>query len=315
MELNSPDRNPLTEANSNINNRAARLHTNSNTLRQPSMLQVHSLKLHPLMHNEYGKAYHQNQKDNAGCYASFIKCVGKVPQNTCCILAAFEKGPMKRISTGHIGLLTEFGRLIGKLEPGLHTYNPCSQKILVVDLRTRVLKIPPQMLLTKDNVTLTVDGYVLYKIVIPELAIYKVDNYERLVNYMTQGVLKSIVSERTLGELLVCRDEIEEAMTKDIDRKTDRFGIKVVAIEMQSMDLPNDMERAMATVAESKKESEAKVIDAQGNLESAKIFRMAADEMRGNPISLQLQYFEMIKAVAVENDSTIVVTDNVIRDL
>jgi regulator of protease activity HflC (stomatin/prohibitin superfamily) len=214
-----------------------------------------------------------------------------------------------------IGLLSEFGRFIKKLEPGLHAFNQCSQTIMIVDLKTQILNIPAQMLLTKDNVTVQVDAFVTYRLAVPELAVYKVRNYENLVNFMTQGVMKTIVAERTLSELLVNRNEIEKAITNIIDDKTDPYGIKVISIETRSINLPTSMERAMATVAESKKESEAKVIDAQGSLESAKIFRRAADELKGNPISLQLQYFETLKGIAAENNSTIIVPDSILSSL
>ena len=185
----------------------------------------------------------------------------------------------------------------------------------MVDLRTVILNIPAQYLLTKDNVSVQIDAFVTYKIVIPELAIFKVENYRNMVSYMTQGVMKTIVAERTLSELLVNRNEVEKAITGIIDDKTDPFGIKVMSIETRSINLPQNMERAMATVAESKKESEAKVIDAQGSLESAKIFRKAADELKGNPISLQLQYFETLKGIAAENNSTIIVPDSILSSL
>jgi regulator of protease activity HflC (stomatin/prohibitin superfamily) len=161
-----------------------------------------------------------------------------------------------------MGLLIEFGRLIKKLQPGLHSFNQCSQQIIVVDIRTVILDIPKQQLLTEDNVSVEVDAFVTYKIVIPELAIFKVENYRNLVGFMTQGVMKTIVAERTLSELLVNRNEVEKAITSIIDDKTDSYGIKVLSIETRSINLPANMERAMATVAESKKESEAKVIDA-----------------------------------------------------
>lgn len=275
----------------------------------------YGLTLSKRIHNEYGQEFQKNPKDRAAGYANCIKCCGKIPKVVCCICAACDCGPVKKISTGQIGLLIEFGRLIGKLEPGLHSFNQCSQTIILVDLRTVILNIPPQQLLTKDNVSVQVDAFVTYKIVIPELAIFKVENYQNIVSYMTQGVMKTIVAERTLSELLVNRNDVEKAITGIIDDKTDPYGIKVISIETRSINLPQNMERAMATVAESKKESEAKVIDAQGSLESAKIFRKAADELKGNPISLQLQYFETLKGIAAENNSTIIVPDSILSAL
>lgn len=127
--------------------------------------------------------------------------------------------------------------------------------------------------------------------------------------------MKTIVAERTLTQLLINRKEIEKSITDIIDDKTDNFGIKVICIETQSVQLPSNMERAMATVAESEKEAEAKIIDARGNLESAKIFREAADELSKNPISLQLQYFETLREIAAEKNSTIIIPDSILSSL
>lgn len=169
-----------------------------------------------------------------------------------------------------------------------------------------------QTLLTKDNVTVYVDAYVHYRIVVPEWAIFKVEDYYQLVKFMTSGVMKTIVAEHTLTELMVNRKNIEKKITDIIDEKTDPYGIKVIDIETQRIQLPPQMERAMAIVAESEKQSEARVIDARGNLESAKIFKDAADELSKNKISLQLQYFETLKFIAAEKNSTIIVPDSII---
>lgn len=124
--------------------------------------------------------------------------------------------------------------------------------------------------------------------------------------------MKSICAEHTLSELLTNRKNIEKKITNIIDEKTDSYGIKVICIETQTISLPKKMERIMATVAESEKMSEARVIDAKGYFESAKIFKNAADELSKNIISLELQYFETLKHIAAENNSTILIPDSII---
>jgi regulator of protease activity HflC (stomatin/prohibitin superfamily) len=161
----------------------------------------------------------------------------------------------------------------------------------------------------------TVDCYVNYKIEVPEKAIYNVVDIEKLVNNMTQGCMKTICAEHTLRELLVNRHVIEKKITDIIDKQTDDYGVKVVTIETQKITLPSQMERAMATVAESEKQAEARVIDAKGNFEASKIFVDAANELGKNRISLQLQYFETLKAIAMEKNSTIIVPDSIIGKL
>ena len=268
------------------------------------------LEIHDDIWKDYGTSY--NRRDKAQCYSRCIRCGGSVPRYLCAIFACCDAGPVKIIPQGFIGMRTEFGRLIEKLPPGLHDYNRCSEKIIMLDLRSQIIDIPAQSLLTRDNVTVSVDAYVNYKIVIPELAYFTVSDFNSLVGYMTQGVMKTIVAERTLSELLVNRDEIEKGITNIIDKKTDRYGVKVLLIETKSISLPANMERAMATVAESEKESEAKIIDAKGNLESARIFRKAADELSQNELSIQLQYFETLKNISAEKNSTIIVPDSIL---
>ena len=206
---------------------------------------------------------------------------------------------------------TDLGRLVGKLGPGLHTYNRCTEKVYKVDMRIQSLNSKAQTLLTRDSVTLYLDVYVNYRIVIPEYAMFKTSNYYELLDLMVQAVMKHIVSERTLSELLQNRKEIEKSMTYLVDERSHPFGIDVISIETQSIKLPKTMERVMAAVAESEKRAEAKVIDAKGNLESAKIFRAASDELIKNPNSFELQYFEVLKSIAMENPSMLIVPDSI----
>lgn len=280
---------------------------------QDPLQKNYGLELAPGLNDDYGDKY--DGTDGATGYAGCLRSCGIVPQCICCLCVICGCGPIKEVQQGYVGLLIEFGKLKKKLGPGLHTINPMTEQILLVDLRAQVINIAKQSLLTKDNVTVQVDAYVNYRISIPEFAIFKVANYIDLVNFMVQGVMKTIVAERTLTQLLSNRKEIEKAITAIIDDKTDPFGIAVISIETQSVQLPESMERAMATVAESEKEAEAKIIDAKGNLESAKIFREAADELSKNPISLQLQYFETLREIAAEKNSTIIIPDSILSSL
>lgn len=261
----------------------------------------------------YGPNYHG--EDGAGFYACCLKITGAGCAVACCLCAACGCGPVKQIKQGYIGLRVEFGKLKGKLGPGLHTYNQCTEKIIMVDMRVQSLNVAKQILLTKDSVTVHIDVFVYFKIVIPEFALYKTSNYYELLNLMVQAVMKTIVAERTLAQLLVNRKEIEKATAFFMDERAHPFGVDVISIETQSIQLPKQMERVMAAVAESEKRSEAKVIDAKGSLESAKIFRLASDELIKNPVSIELQYFETLKAIAMENPSTIIVPDSIMSSV
>lgn len=261
----------------------------------------------------YGDGY--VPKSQASFYSGCLHCTGAVTATLCCVCASCGCGPVTQIKQGSVGLRVEFGVLKGKLGPGLHTFNRCTEKIINVDMRVQSLNTKEQILLTKDSVTVYIDVYVYYKIVIPEYALYKTNNYYELLNLMVQAVMKTIVAEHTLAQLLVNRKEIEKRTAFFMDEKAHPYGIDVISIETQSIRLPKQMERVMAAVAESEKRSEAKVIDAKGNLESAKIFREASDELIKNPVSIELQYFETLKAIAMENPSTIVVPDSIMSSV
>ena len=185
----------------------------------------------------------------------------------------------------------------------------------MVDMRIQCLNTEKQKLLTRDNVTVQIDVSVNYKIVIPEYALYKSTNYYSFLSLTIESVMKAIVAERTLSQLLVNRKEIEKSTTQIMDEKLHQYGIDVLSVETQSFQLPVNMERAMATVAESEKESEAKSIKAKGNLESAKAFRQAADELGKNLISMELKYFETMKEVAAAAPSILVVTNSIMESV
>lgn len=273
------------------------------------ILKSPGLDIQDSINQMYGPEF--KPQDGAGCYSGCLGCCGTCYATTCCVCATCGCGPLVEIQQGYIGLRTNFGRLVGKLGPGLHTYNNCTEKIIKVDMRVQSLNCPKQSLLTKDSVTVFIDVFVNFRIVVPEYALFLTSNYFNLLNLMVQAVMKTVVAERTLAQLLVNRKEIEKATTFFMDERAHPFGIDVTSIETQSIQLPKKMERVMAAAAESEKRSDAKVIDARGNLESAKIFREASDELVKNPISVELHYFETLKAIAVDGPSTIIVPDSI----
>ena len=170
-------------------------------------------------------------------------------------------------------------------------------------MRIQSLPIPKQDLNTKDNISITIDCFVLFKIMIPELATFKLGDYKRFISYTTMGTMKTIIAEKTLSELLAQEDEIERTIKDIIDDQADDFGIDIQTVETRKIEVAQSMISAMATVALSEKEAEAKIVSAKGNFESARIFREAADELSKNPLSLQLHYFETLKEIAEEKTS------------
>lgn len=265
---------------------------------------------YPDINNTYGADYHGT--DAASMYSCYLSCCGTCCQGLCMACACCRCGPLMEIQQGNIGLVMEFGRFVSKLGPGLHTYNSCTQNIVVVDMRIQTLAIPPQDLITKDNISVRIDSFVLFKVMIPELAMYKLGDYRKFITYTTMGTMKTVIASKTLTELLSEEDEIEERIREIIDEQTDDFGIHVQAIETKRIEVSKSMVQAMATIALSEKQMEGKLVSAKGNYNSARIFREAADELSKNPLSIQLHYFETIKELSHEKCTTILMPDKLI---
>ena len=250
------------------------------------------LTIFPGINNIYGEDY---KGDEAEMYSCYLGCCGSVSKALCVVCATCRCGPIIEIPQGRIGLVTEFGRFVSKIGPGIHTYNSCTQQITAVDMRLQTLPIPPQDLITKDNISIKIDSFLLFKVMIPELAIFRLTEYEKFIILTTMGTMKTIISGKTLSQLLSEENEIEEEMRNIVDDQTDDFGIYVSAIEIKKIEVSRSMVSAMATIALSEKKIEGQIISAKGNYESARIFREAADELSKNKLSLQLHYFETIK--------------------
>lgn len=274
--------------------------------------QYFGLTMYPKINEPYGLDY--KGTDEASLYSGYLSCCGGISRHGCIVCAFCGCGPVVEIHQGFIGLVQAFGRFIRKIGPGLHTYNSCTEQILSVDMRSQTLNIVPQDLITRDNITITVDCYVVYKIIVPELAIYRLENYSEFINYTTMGTIKTIVAGKTLTELLSQEDEIEAEITQIIDKQTDPFGIDVFSIEIQRIRISDALVSALATIALSEKEMEAKIINAKGNFDSARVFREAADELSKNPLSLQLHYFETLKQISSEKNSQITLMPSVLID-
>lgn len=270
-------------------------------------IQSSGLDVDQRINNPYGGTY---RGDEASCYAGCLKCAGCIPTTLCLPCAICNCGPLVRIEQGTVGFKMEFGKLTAKLGPGLHTYNPCSEKVITVDLRVQCFNPEEQRLLTRDSVTVGIDICINYKIVIPEVAMFSTTNYFHLMQLSVQSVMKTVVAEKTLTNLLTNRKDVDKATTELMDEKMNRFGVDIISVETQSVKLLPKMERAMATVAESEKQAEAKVINARGNLESAKLFRQAADDLHSNG-AMELKYFQLMRDIASENASLMVLPNSI----
>ncbi|HXL01571.1 MAG TPA: slipin family protein [Candidatus Atribacteria bacterium] len=204
------------------------------------------------------------------------------------------------------GVIFRLGRLIGAKGPGLFFVIPFMDQLIKIDLRVLTMDVPKQSLITRDNVPVTVDAVVYFRVLNPEDAVTKVENYISATSLISQTTLRSVVGQSELDELLIHRDKINEALQKIIDEKTDPWGIKVSAVEIKEVTLPEELKRAMARQAETERERRAKIISAEGEFQAAEKLSQAAEIIARNPIALQLRYLQTLNDISAENATTIV---------
>ena len=197
------------------------------------------------------------------------------------------------------------GRLIGKFKgPGLIIILPFIDKWERVSLRLVAMDVPPQDVITKDNVSVKVNAVVYFRVVEPNKAITEVEDFLYATSQLAQTTLRSILGQVELDELLSERDKINVQLQDVLDTQTDPWGIKVSAVEVKHVDLPAEMQRAMAKQAEAERERRAKVISAEGEFQAAGKMVDAAKLMEEHPISVQLRYLQTLSEIATENNST-----------
>ena len=247
----------------------------------------------------------QELTEASGMKSCRSKC-GIIPKCICIPFACCEGGPLKMIPQGFIGIRQSFGEYVEKMTPGLHTYNSCTDEIILMDLRTQIVNTDQQLLITNDNVTIRIDCFGFYKIIEPEKALVFMDDLNATIKCFIYGALQSAVSERSLEKLLHDRDELEASIENYVVPRCQRFGIKILDVDIQEINLPGQLIHDMADVAISKVDAEAKVIKAEGNLKSAKLLKEAADEYTKNRVGLQLQYMNILKEIAYEKPTKLV---------
>jgi regulator of protease activity HflC (stomatin/prohibitin superfamily) len=202
------------------------------------------------------------------------------------------------------GVIFRLGRLIGVKGPGIILLIPLVDKMVKVSLRTVVMDVPPQDVITKDNVSVKVNAVVYFRVVYPDKAIVEVENFLFATSQLSQTTLRSILGQSELDELLAERDKINAELAKIIDHQTEPWGIKVSNVEVKHIDLPAEMQRAMARQAEAERERRGKVIHAEGELQASKKLAEAAEVIEAHPTAMQLRYLQTLTEIASENNST-----------
>src|SRR6201997_1868889 len=204
------------------------------------------------------------------------------------------------------GVIFRLGKLLGAKGPGLILLIPIVDRMVRMDLRVVTIDVARQEVMTRDNVPMTVDAVVYFRVVDPAAAVVRVENYLKATSLISQTTLRSVLGQAELDELLSQRDKINLRLQEIIDRQTDPWGIKVTAVEVKDVILPDSMKRAMAGQAESERERRAKIINAEGEFQAAQKLGQAASMIYAPPIALQLRFLQTMKEISSEhNTSTI----------
>src|SRR5215216_705197 len=205
------------------------------------------------------------------------------------------------------GIVFRLGRLLPEPKgPGLFILIPIVDRMVKVDLRTITLNVPPQEVITKDNVPVRVNAVAYFRIVEPKAAIVQIENFMVATSQISQTTLRSVLGQHLLDELLSERDKINSILQQIIDEATSPWGIKVSIVEVKDVEIPADMQRAMARQAEAERERRAKVIAAEGEFQASERLKDAAEVLAQNPIALQLRYLQTLLELGSSQSTTIV---------
>jgi regulator of protease activity HflC (stomatin/prohibitin superfamily) len=202
------------------------------------------------------------------------------------------------------GVIFRLGRLIGAKGPGIIFIIPGVDKLLRISLRLVTLDIPPQDVITHDNISIKVNAVVYFRVLDPNKAVVEVENYLYATSQLAQTTLRSVVGQADLDELLSQRDKINMKLQDILDKHTEPWGIKVSLVETKQVDLPENMQRAIARQAEAEREKRAKIIHAEGEFQAAEKLTQAANVISSNPTALQLRFLQTLSEIATEKNST-----------
>ena len=204
------------------------------------------------------------------------------------------------------GVILTFGRFTGVKGPGLIFVIPGVQQMFRMSTRVVVLDVPPQDVITRDNISVKVNAVIYFRVVNPQTAVLNVENYMYATSQLAQTTLRSVLGQQELDDLLANRDKINKNLQEILDLHTEPWGIKISSVEVKNVDLPQEMQRAIAKQAEAERERRAKVIHAEGEFQAAQKLSDAAQIMAINPAAIQLRYLQTLTEIATDNSSTII---------
>jgi regulator of protease activity HflC (stomatin/prohibitin superfamily) len=216
----------------------------------------------------------------------------------------FLSAALKILNEYERGVVFRLGRVIGSKGPGLIILIPVVDRMVKVSLRLVALDVDPQDVITRDNVSVKVNAVIYFRVIDPVKAIIEVENYAYAMSQLAQTTLRSVCGEAELDDLLSEREKINNKLQEILDTHTDPWGIKVTTVELKHIDLPQEMQRAMARQAEAERERRAKIINAEGEFQAASKLAEASGIIEQHPIALQLRYLQTMSEMAAESNST-----------
>jgi regulator of protease activity HflC (stomatin/prohibitin superfamily) len=202
------------------------------------------------------------------------------------------------------GVIFRLGKLLGAKGPGLIFLIPIVDRMVKMDLRVITIEVPKQEVMTRDNVPATVDAVIYFRVVDPQSAVVKVENFLKASSLIAQTTLRSVLGQSQLDELLAQRDKINQQLQEIIDKHTEPWGVKVTSVEIRDVVLPDTMKRAMAKQAEAERERRAKVVNAEGEFQAAEKMVQAAAMISAQPIALQLRFLQTMSEIASEHNTS-----------
>jgi len=221
-------------------------------------------------------------------------------------IVAFILSGLKIMKEYERAVILRLGRLVNFRGPGIIYVIPGIERMIRIDMRTITMDIPPQDVITRDNVSVKVNAVLYFRVLDPSKAVVEVENYLYATSQLSQTTLRSVCGQAELDELLAERERINQQIQEILDEQTDPWGIKVVLVEVKHIDLPQEMQRAMARQAEAERERRAKVINAEGEYQASARLAEAAQVMERHPIAVQLRFLQSLGEIASENASTVV---------
>ena len=227
-----------------------------------------------------------------------------VPLTFLIIVLAIVISGIKILKEYERAVVFRLGRMVGARGPGITCIIPGIEKMVKMDLRTVTMDIPPQDVITRDNVSVKVNAVLYFRVLEPNRAVVEVENYLFATSQLAQVTLRSVCGQAELDELLAERERINSRIQEILDQQTDPWGIKVVLVELKHIDLPQEMQRAMAKQAEAERERRAKVIHAEGEYQASQKLADAASVISQQPMALQLRFLQSLVEVASEKNST-----------